>query len=97
MNAPDSHRSFAAALARSYDRLDPDQRRLLNQVAVFEGGFVLDAAQHVSDLPAGTAEGVLEMLIDKNLVAVSEQLDGEPRFAVPETTRELPGTAERAG
>jgi non-specific serine/threonine protein kinase len=59
-------RTLSATIAWSYDLLDPGERRLLNRLAVFRGGFTLDAAEAVCGDP-GVFEP-LARLVDKSLV-----------------------------
>lgn len=81
VDAPERHRSLTALARWSCRRLDSEQRAHLEQLAVFERGFGLAMLVRVG------AEDVLEPLIDKNLLTVVDQEQGEPRFAVPEPVR----------
>ncbi|MDQ4043958.1 MAG: hypothetical protein M3173_00710 [Chloroflexota bacterium] len=47
-DAPDRQRTMSNAIAWSYALLSPDEQRLFRRVAVFTGGFQLDAAEAVS-------------------------------------------------
>ncbi|MFT4624928.1 MAG: serine/threonine protein kinase/tetratricopeptide (TPR) repeat protein [Myxococcota bacterium] len=64
------HRSLEAALAWSWDLLEPHARRALAQLAVFEGGFTLDAADAVVALDAGAPWilDVVQGLVNRSLV-----------------------------
>ncbi len=79
----------------SYGLLDPAAQRLLTRLAVFSGGFPLDAAEQVC---GGTDEpDVLETfaaLLDASLL-VTEDDGPERRFGMLETIRTYAG--ERAG
>ena len=46
-DVPDRHRTLRAALAWSYELLDPAEQRLLRRLAVFVGGCALAAAEAV--------------------------------------------------
>ncbi|MCX4750343.1 LuxR C-terminal-related transcriptional regulator [Kitasatospora sp. NBC_01287] len=78
--APERHRSLAALAAWSCHGLPAEARTLLDEAAVHQGGFGIAAVGR-------SGEGALEALIDRNLVDVTEQEQGEPRFTVPEPVR----------
>ncbi|MGH2532672.1 MAG: ATP-binding protein [Thermomicrobiales bacterium] len=81
------------AIAWSYDLLTPDEQRLFRQLAVFVGGFTLEAAEAVSrgqesgELPPPTLDGIAS-LVDKSLLLRGEGAEGEARFLMLETIRE---------
>lgn len=81
------HSSLEAAIAVSWEPLAPWERETLLQVAVFEGGFTLEAAESVLDLTASPDApwpiDVLQSLADKSLlrIQVPDQSSG-PRFSM---------------
>jgi predicted ATPase len=78
-DAPANQRTLRAAMDWSYDLLTDDERRLFGHLAVFSGGWTLDAAELVCDADIDT----LQALIEKNLVR------GEAdRYSMLETIRE---------
>jgi predicted ATPase len=81
--APARQRTLRAALAWSYDLLDPGEQRVLRGLSVFVGGFSLEAAEAVlgADVP-----DVLGGLVDKSLVHRGGT-EAEPRFGLLETVR----------
>ncbi len=94
-------RTMRDAIAWSYDRLDEDEARVFRRLAVFVGGFTLEAAEHVAreaaaswtgpDDPPASASGLLDRiagLIEKSLLQVLSQ-DPAPRFTMLETVREF--------
>ena len=96
--APARLRTMRDAIAWSHDLLDADEQRLFRRMAVFVGGFTLDAAIDVAGdgtLPeAAVVEGI-SSLVDKSLLhpaatddAANDDL-GEPRFSMLETVREF--------
>ena len=96
-------RTLAASVAWSYDLLRDDARTLLLRVAVFSGGFTLEAAVAVCGggrLGSRDVLVALGRLVDASLCNVDERA-GESRYRLAETIREyalgLVGeTAERA-
>jgi predicted ATPase/DNA-binding SARP family transcriptional activator len=79
--APPRHQTLRAAVDWSYGLLDDRQRRLFDRLAVFAGGFTVDAAEAVSGEPE--AAEVLARLVDKSLVAV----DPDDRYRMLESLR----------
>ena len=83
-------RSVSAALGFGYDALEAPVRRTLDQLAVFEAPFLLDAAATVVAPPRGPAEllDVLSELVGAHLLDHLRAEDGEPpRFRVPGLVR----------
>jgi predicted ATPase/DNA-binding CsgD family transcriptional regulator len=75
--------TLRASVDWSYDLLSADEQRLLRRVAVFLGGFTLEAAEQVCD---GTI-AVLGSLVDKSLV-LAEPRERGMRYRLLETVRE---------
>jgi predicted ATPase/DNA-binding SARP family transcriptional activator len=63
-DVPDRHRSVRAAFDASWQRLAPESRQLLAQLAVFRGGFTRQAAAAV----AGASLPDLALLANKSLL-----------------------------
>jgi predicted ATPase/class 3 adenylate cyclase len=84
---PERHQTLRATLDWSYGLLDEEQQRLFARLAVFAGGFRLDAAEEVCSPSLDTIDALLEM----NLLRSEEQPDGEPRFFMLETIRDYAG------
>jgi predicted ATPase/tetratricopeptide (TPR) repeat protein/DNA-binding XRE family transcriptional regulator len=74
------------AIAWSYDLLPPESQRLFQLLAVFRGGWTLEAAEAV--FGDGDVFSPLERLVEHSLVRVREQPNGEPRYSMLETIRE---------
>lgn len=84
------HQTLRATIDWSYDLLPEDARLLFRRLAVFAGGFALDAAEHVcSDRPLAlpTILDLLTRLIDRSLVVIDQQHD-EERYRMLETIHE---------
>jgi predicted ATPase len=82
------HQTLRRTIDWSYDLLEEDERRLLQRVAVFAGGFDLEAAETVS----GSSDAIevldgLARLADKSLLLVDE-VDASTRYRLLETIRE---------
>ena len=86
--SPDRHRTLKEAMDWSYDLLDARQQELLRNLAVFAGGFTLDAVSAVcgADDDAAAAD-LLGHLVDASLV-VAEERGGEMRYRLLETVRQ---------
>ncbi|MFD2357583.1 ATP-binding protein [Nonomuraea ferruginea] len=62
------HRSLRTVLGWSHDLLETDERALFRRLAVFAGGFGLDAVVAVTGGSRSAAADVLGRLVDKSLV-----------------------------
>lgn len=78
---PERQRTMRAALAWSYELLSEPEQRLFTNLAVFSGGFELEAAEHICDADLD----ILQSLIEKSLVRQAEN----GRHFLLETTREF--------
>jgi predicted ATPase/DNA-binding SARP family transcriptional activator len=83
--APARHQTLRAAVAWSYDLLTAEEQGLFRALAVFEGGFTLDAAERIAGRP-GSAVTLLPALVERSLV-VADHADGT-RYRMLETLRE---------
>jgi predicted ATPase len=86
---PDRQRTLRNTIAWSYDLLREDEQALFRRLAVFAGGWTLEAAEAVAaaDEPLDVLEG-MAALLDNSLVQSAEQ-DAEPRATMLETIREF--------
>ncbi|NOY80783.1 MAG: hypothetical protein GXP31_07235 [Kiritimatiellaeota bacterium] len=82
---PERHRSIQAALDCTLSTLSPPARRLFGRLAIFRGGFTLDAVEGVCRDPL--AADHLAELIESSLVA-GETRGRQRRFSLLETFRE---------
>ena len=84
-------------MAWSYDLLPAPERRLFARLAVFAGGWTLEAAEAVcagEGLDPADVLDLLSQLVDKSLVVVEEEDGGgEVRYRLLETLREYAARA----
>jgi predicted ATPase/DNA-binding winged helix-turn-helix (wHTH) protein len=82
------HQTLRATLEWSHSLLTAEERTVFRRLAVFAGGFTLEAAQHVASderIDLWTALDHLGALVDKSLVLAEG--DPIPRYRMLETTR----------
>ncbi len=88
---PERQRTMRDEIAWSYNLLAPGEQALLRRLAVFVGGFTLEAAHAVTnaerDLGVDFLDGVTTLL-DQSLVRHLEAPAGKARFGMLETIRE---------
>jgi non-specific serine/threonine protein kinase len=86
---PARQQTMRDAIGWSYELLPEPEQRLFRRLAVFAGGFTLDAAEAMSaaDPEIDALQGVTS-LVDKNLLRQHIGPGDEPRFAMLETIRE---------
>jgi predicted ATPase/DNA-binding CsgD family transcriptional regulator len=94
--APARQQTLRATVEWSSDLLNPEERLLLDRLSVFHG-WNLDMAERVCADSQISPYQVLEQLralIDKSLVSLDGELNGDARYRLLDTVREL--AAERA-
>ena len=95
---PERQRTLRGTIAWSHDLLEGPERSLFARLAVFAGGWTLDAAEAVADpegLGVDTLDGMAS-LVDRSLVRRTDP-NGEPRFGMLETIREFAEEQLEAG
>jgi predicted ATPase/DNA-binding CsgD family transcriptional regulator len=88
--APQRHQTLAATLDWSYDLLSEKERILLRRLAVFAGGWTLEAAEVVCAGDGIKPAEIIDLfpnLVDKSLVVV-ERLPDSRRYDYLETIRQ---------
>jgi predicted ATPase/DNA-binding SARP family transcriptional activator len=100
---PARQRTMRAAIDWSHRLLEPDQQALLRRLAVFSGGFTLDAVEAVMPERSGAPDalGLLEELVAHSLVVRDTDQPGTVRFRLLEPVAQfaadlLEGEEERA-
>jgi non-specific serine/threonine protein kinase len=84
---PPRQKTLHNAIAWSYDRLSQEEQSLLARLAVFAGGFMLEAAQAVTQV-SDIVNSIMS-LSDKSLVVKSIDAKGEVRFDLLEMIRDF--------
>jgi predicted ATPase/DNA-binding CsgD family transcriptional regulator len=90
-DAPHRLRTMRDAIAWSHDLLSDDERTVFQRLAVFAGGFTIDAAESVAGDENDSEFSVFPViaaLVDANLLRLEEPFEAEPRYFMLETVRE---------
>ena len=88
---PARQQTLRDTIAWSYELLTPDQQRLLRRLAVFVGGWTLEAAEALcqgNDGPTVDSMDELAALVDSSLVGI-ERGGQRTRYGMLETIREF--------
>ncbi|HEY7144445.1 MAG TPA: LuxR C-terminal-related transcriptional regulator [Streptosporangiaceae bacterium] len=88
--APPRQQTLRAAVDWSYELLTGPEQTLLRRLSVFTGWNLEMAEQVCADevIPAGQVLDLLVALIDKSLVTLDGELDGDARYRLLDTIRE---------
>jgi non-specific serine/threonine protein kinase len=87
-DAPARQQTIRDTIAWSYDLLAPVEQRLFRQLAVFVGGWTLDAAEAVCRTDVAVFDSLIH-LIEHSLIHQLEQADGMIRYRMLDTVREF--------
>jgi predicted ATPase/DNA-binding SARP family transcriptional activator len=93
--APPRHQTLRATIDWSYDLLSEPEQALFRRLAVFAGGWTLEAAEAVCASASGMVNDVLELLahlVDKSLVVVDTPPSGSVRYRLLEPIRQYAHT-----
>ena len=98
-------RTMRAAIEWSYNLLGEKEKHLFGHLAVFAGGFTIEAAEAITEaeIQANAQTGSLSVLdlitslIDNNLLVAKELPDGNVRLRMLEVVREFALECLRAG
>jgi non-specific serine/threonine protein kinase len=89
---PERRKTMRGAIEWSYDLLTENEKMIFRRLAIFNGGFTIDAVESVitlekDNLKLDILEGVTNLL-DKSLISVKENSLEAPRFTMLEVVRE---------
>jgi predicted ATPase len=89
-DAPVRHHTMRAAIAWSYDLLQPEEQALFRRLSVFVGGWTLDALAAL-DTPSPRSDRLeqLTRLVDQHLVQAQAAPAGDLRYDMLATIREF--------
>lgn len=99
LDLPLRQRTLEAAIAWSYNLLDANEQALFRMLAVFSGGFTLEAVEGIGQRVLASPENtsprdswslipLLTSLVSKSLVVRLETYEDESRFSMLDTIRE---------
>jgi predicted ATPase/DNA-binding CsgD family transcriptional regulator len=88
-NAPTRHQTMRATLDWSYNLLTESEQRLFRRLAIFQGGWTLEAASVIGDSfeDEHVVLGTISSLVDKSLVAVDFRAQSQ-RYRLLEPVRQ---------
>src|SRR5579864_819562 len=84
---PARQQTMSAAIDWSYQLLPDQEKQLFRRLAVFDGGFTLEAAEKV--LGGNAVLDGITSLVNQSLVAIREAAETEPRMHMLEVVREF--------
>ena len=95
---PERHQTLQTAIHWSYELLDVSHQQLFRRLAVFSGGWSVEAAEAIANYDAQVPEieNMLASLIQKSLVQREHGLAGVPRYRFLSTIRQYAHTQLRA-
>ncbi|MEZ5264273.1 MAG: BTAD domain-containing putative transcriptional regulator [Acidimicrobiales bacterium] len=87
-SADERHTTMRAAIAWSYDTLDPHHQGLFRAASVFRGGFTLEAIAAVTASDVLDASDAVETLVHRSLISVEPHENGS-RYRMLEPLRQF--------
>lgn len=85
---PGRQQTMRGAIDWSYDLLDDDEKRLFRRLAVFLGGFTIEALEAICTENDLDVLNCLTSLVENSLVVRFDSPSGDPRFRLLEVVRE---------
>src|SRR6202521_5638176 len=89
--APERQQTMAATIDWSHRLLSEDEARLFRRLAVFQGGFTIEAAQAVCAEAGDRSLGLLSGLVKKSMVVAERLHDGSTRYRLLESHHDFAG------
>jgi predicted ATPase/DNA-binding CsgD family transcriptional regulator len=89
--APERQQTMAATIDWSHRLLSEDEARLFRRLAVFQGGFTIEAAQAVCAEAGDRSLGLLSRLVKKSMVVAERLHDGSTRYRLLESHHDFAG------
>jgi len=90
-DAPTRQQTLRDTISWSYDLLSAQEQRCFRRLAIFVGGWTLEAAEAVCSRAASLSLPAMDLvasLLDKSLLQQSDRGEDEPRLLMLETIRE---------
>ncbi|HYU98019.1 MAG TPA: protein kinase [Pyrinomonadaceae bacterium] len=91
LDSPARQQTMRGAVEWSYELLTEEEKRLFRELAVFAGGFTLEAVEAICDCTSIEGIEVLDLitsLVDKSLIVSKVRTNRESRFRMLEVIRE---------
>jgi predicted ATPase/class 3 adenylate cyclase len=85
---PARQRTLRATIDWSHELLTVDERQIFRRLSVLAQNWSLEAAVDLAELDLGATMSLLESLVEKSLLRIESDADGEPRFRMLATVRE---------
>jgi predicted ATPase/DNA-binding CsgD family transcriptional regulator len=95
LDLPERQQTLRNTIAWSHGLLALEEQQLFRRLALFAGGFTLDAVEFICRDEGGADEhdvspfDLLVSLVDNSLISVDEESSAEPRYWMLETVREF--------
>jgi predicted ATPase len=85
---PARQRTLRATIDWSHELLTVDERQIFRRLSVLAQNWSLEAAVELAELDLGATMSLLESLVEKSLLRIESDSEGEPRFRMLATVRE---------
>jgi predicted ATPase len=92
-DVPERHRRLSDTIAWSYELLDPSTKEYFAQLSIFRGGFTLDSAERVCDVPGSDVFSAIASLVEQSLLRADVDVERGARFSMLTTIRRFAADA----